>query len=419
MEPQIILKQPNLEKITNEIAPIPDGVHLPYSTFFGHNYFNFSDANIGRIVEFGANEKELAWLSEMSKLDPACRTYSDEIGSSKLHEIARKILQEETKFDLSKYDLYVGAKGAARGALYDVLARLVTRERPFVAYSSPNWIVFDHIVDNVEGLSNIFFAYSGDSFVDGFKNMPLKDQTAALIAVDPANPLAYRLSERNVHDLEEIAGQNGIAVVFDDVFRGLQTKGQRHSASEYSHNSIVVETTSKRFSARGLGVTWTLVPKSLNLKDIPGLNLECEGCADTAALTIEALYDCGYDSRIQERLKQGFDAFAAGFQFKDETLGNLGIGFKGLPFFTYHVPNNWTSQQRVDVMQGFRNLNMTPGIHLLCRINERINTRLISDKEIALGASFVRICPTKETLERTYFAGSLIKDLIQIALSSH
>jgi len=410
-----------LESQPNHLA----GKHLPYGSLFGFDYgFNFMDANIG-FLDFGINTHE---LEAIRKLRVMQQKGCDAESKITLEEIAAKILRDETTFDLSQYNISTSTKGA-REAIITALETIVTPQKPFVMYASPNWI-FDGIVGSVKEARIVeTFIPTADDFVEKFEFISTRIPLCAVILVDPANPLGYRFSKRHIERIEKVAEEQGIIPLFDDVFRGLQEKGKRHSSSEYSHRSIIIETTSKRFGARGLGVTWTLTPKELNLK-LTAKEESCLGCSSLAASVTQSLYETKYGERIQAYITANADAFKQGFYDSftadnligtKKTIGRFVHAFESMPFMTYHF-EEVEPELTINLVRDLKEiygLRITQGFDWICQIREKEKaikegkvTSLI-EREASFASSYVRICPTKETPERSYIAGNQLGTTMQ------
>jgi len=406
-----------LAKIQEAMQNMPNqpnhtaGEHLPYGSLFGLDRgFNFLDANIG-FLDFGTNDTELEAVQKLAAMTrKGCNAKSD----ISLEEIASQILKDETQFDLSKYNLSVSTTGA-RGAIISVLNQIVTPQKPCVMYASPNW-VFDAVVGSVKNarIAETFIP-TAENFVDTFEFVSSKVPLGAVILVDPANPLGYRFTKEQIERIERTSQKYGIVPIFDDVFRGLQAKGERHSSSEYSHCSVIVETTSKRFGARGLGVTWTLTPKELNLT--PSVKEEsCTGCSSLAAVVTQALYETGYGERIQSFLTANAAAFKQGFydSFQEtQPIGRFVHAFPAMPIMTYHFEevDEELTASLVNDLETARGIKLTSGFEWICQVETKEKairdgkiTQLIQ-MEGAFASSYIRICPTKETPDRCYIAG--------------
>lgn len=382
------------------------GYHLPYGTFQGVvKPFDFYAADMG-LLPFGENSSELLALSKISGLSgQGCEAKYD----SSLEEVARKILKRETRFDLSKYNIQTSA-GGARQALINIFMNLLTGKKDSVAYASPNW-AFDEVVPLSGAKPSPFYAHSADMFVDSFAKLPNLESLSSLIVVDPSNPLGYRLTKEHISALEDIADKHGVTLVFDDVFRGMQSKGDRHSAAEYSTRGIVVETTSKRFGARGIGATWSLIPKDIGI-DFPQTLIDCEGCSAMAAAITDSLYDAKYGEKIRNYLIRNTQAFMLGvnevFADRDKNeRGKFSSGFLGMPIITYTLPYGRYSKLE-ELHSLFPALGVTSGLEWISKVPGYVP----SEDEIGLGSSYIRICPTKESADRAYFAGMVIADSV-------
>ncbi|MBS3128864.1 aminotransferase class I/II-fold pyridoxal phosphate-dependent enzyme [Candidatus Woesearchaeota archaeon] len=381
--------------------------HLGYGSPVGELIgFDFRDANID-FAPFGTDAHELEYLRRIiDTIDSGCETVTEK----PLEGVVREILHAETTLELERYNLFTSASGA-RHALVGVLQKLVTQDKPVVLYASPNWI-FDNVMTKVPGAQGYgFHATSAEEFVEGFEQHA-QNNVAALILVDPANPLGYRFNREHIERIESIAERSGIVPIFDDPFRALQEEGKRHSSSQYSSRSVIVETTSKRLGARGLGITWTLVPKQLS-QVTPEIAIGCQGCENIAAITIDSLYQARYGERIREMLIANSKAFQAGLRSVTDQ-GEFRQAFPGMPILTYMLPEylnprevlglldppvlmtsgfDWiTANLRGDPDQDFRNSNKSATKH---------------------GFSYLRICPTKEPADRSYVAGVILGTMVQ------
>ena len=406
------MKKSNLGKGNQNSRLVPGlisaGMHLPYGSFVGIGLggvmiLDMKDANV-QDLEFGEGKSELDWLNLIRQVSAGCDTKYH----ITLEQVAREILMSETTFDLSRYDLHLSASGA-RSAMVSVIDRVTTKDKSFVAYSSPNW-VFDKIVSHTQNAHPLpFFANDSRTFVDNFTRLKNLDQVAAVILVDPSNPLGYRLTREDVREIEGACEKYGIVPIFDDVFRGMQRKGQRHSASEYSTGSVVVETTSKRFGERGLGVTWTLVPKDLvkghNLDSLNS-DLRCPGCYGVAAIITQALYNTDYGEKVRRKLRLNSLAFRRGLLDSlqgTEDRGRFVKAFDAMPLFVYYLPQSCKGMN-LEQLEILATISGTvPGFYFT-----KTSGSELGDNERALANSYLRVCPTKETTLRSYFSGEMI-----------
>jgi aspartate/methionine/tyrosine aminotransferase len=383
--------------------------HMPYGMFTNiFDGINLIDANTPWL-SFGINEKELKYLEQITMAwlqDCKART-----GVS-LEEVARQIISDETEIDLGKYDMKLSANGA-RGAIVEVVKSAISKEKPFVAYASPNWI-FDKIIGEIKGAQICtFHGTNAGEFVDGFEGFAM-EELAALIIVDPANPVGYRLEEAHIRHIEDLAEQYGITVIYDDVFRGLQAHGGRISISEKSRNSVIVETTSKRFGPRGLGATWTLIPKGMRIT--PNITIGCEGCESIVGLITKALYETGYGERMRKMIMENSEALYAGMRdiFSGEPIGDLHQAFDGMPVITYYLPQNVLSHDLAMRLSQSQVL-VKSGVDFICEF-EKIPEGDLNNERILHGLSYIRMCPTKVSADQAYLGGVMIASFVKNAM---
>jgi len=390
--------------------------HLPYGGFVTkYPGADFANASIGE-VPFGTTPEELPYLESMLKaiVTPNCMVTSDFL----LSDVAKRIVSDETSFDLDNYNLFASGFGF-RGAFRDILVQVISKERPFIAYASPNW-VFDEMTGMVDGaLPYSFHATTADEFVESFRRKgaksPKLDHVAALVMVDPANPLGYRLQKEHVEALEEVCLANGIVPIFDDVFRGMQPKGDRHSASEYSHHSVVIESSSKRFGRDAYGATWTLIPKGLDL-NLTVLPIQCRGCDATAAIAVDALYKTGFDTKISNWVQGNANAFRTGARigFGDEPVGEFRQAFPGISILTYFLPKG-TNFSSADLSTGLKlEIVMSSGLDWVCekdlylpKEDDPTSFERMKGERIQNALDYVRICPSKEGPQLSMYSGML------------
>lgn len=396
---------PKIEIIGEKIPLLPVGNHLVYGTFFGPiTELDFRDANIPEL-QFGQTPQEREVVRRLLKR--SCEQKYDKT----LEAVAQEIMQAETTFNLEEYTLSTSAMGA-RSAIASVLTKLVQGKRNIVLYASPNWI-FEQVISTVpDARGGSFYANSGDSFVQACEDIgkEVGDKIAAVIIVDPANPRGYRLSRQHTQYLEELAEKNGYSLVFDDVFRGLQVKESKDTAAMHTKNSIIIETTSKRFGARGAGVTWTLVPKRKNIELEE--TIHCEGCKNTAAYLTDALFSLGYGERVQAWIRANAQAFMAGYKdaFDGPVFGSFVQAFPESPILTLEGITDFNLMWGSDTLRraAAGAVAITSGLDWIKDITGKMIDPRKYREELVEGLSYVRICPTKESPDRCYLGGFLL-----------
>ncbi len=394
-----------------EILDLRAGPHLTYGSLIGPSTgYNFLDANVG-FLPFG---RDLAELESLFKMNLVAQEGCNARAAFNLEDVAREIVGRETDLDLSLYDVHTSTDGA-RGAISRILEARVTTEKPLVGFASPAWI-FDSVVGKIPGAGSVAIsACTADELVYALENDEVTSKLAAVLLVDPSNPLPYRFTREHIERLDELSdGGSKFSLIFDDVFRGLQGQGRMHSASRYSSGGIIVETTSKRFGARGLGATWTLVPKRLKIDLGQSFEDECKGCASIAAVVTRELDEQIHNYTVQETLIARTNAFIAGYGRSfgtNEPYGQFWNAFDGMPILIHMFEGSGpivSSKVKAAALE-IADVRVTSGLDWMVGAEGKlVDFEQGNDThraEIEQGASYIRICPTKEPVDRAFVGG--------------
>lgn len=378
--------------------------HLNYSPAIDLELnMSFRDASV-HYVPLGENEAELDVLERITLANQTKCSTEQEIT---LDEAASFILETETNLDLSQYDLYTDCGGARNSIAEVIKAKAGFFGGRKVAFSSPNWM-FDRIITEIGGVEPVsFFARTADEFVERYSSQ-VDSSYAAVILVDPSNPLGFTMTPEHIAEIEKVSEKYNITPIFDDIFRGLQKRGDRKSASLYSNNSVIVESTSKRFGQRGVGATWTLVPKDVKLK--PKIGIPCKGCDAAAGMIVFSLYKCGYDDKVANHISNNAEAFRRGFHlYVEPEKGQFKQAFPSMPLMTYHSNNPEFDSLEI-AQKGAGIVNINPGIAMTAEGG------MLNLEERAFAKTYMRICPTQTTPDKAYQAGSLLGAILNLNL---
>lgn len=97
---------------------------------------------------------------------------------------------------------------------------------------------------------------------------------AGLWLASPANPTGAVLSGEDLHQLTEWTQTQGLHLVVDEIYHGLDYVGGLPTALQYSDTTFVVNSFSKYFGMTGWRLGWVVVPESLtDLANILAQNL--------------------------------------------------------------------------------------------------------------------------------------------------
>ncbi|PIN81466.1 hypothetical protein COV13_01035 [Candidatus Woesearchaeota archaeon CG10_big_fil_rev_8_21_14_0_10_32_9] len=213
---------------------------------------------------------------------------------------------------------------------------------------------------------------------------------------------------------DNLSNKYGITTIFDDVFRGLKEGDKKLSASENSESGIILETSSKRYGARGVGITWTLVPKTSKVH-LNNNYITDELSLELATRVLSTLNSCKYNETIREHLITNTSAFLFGLNYglnPDKNLGlTYNLPFAGSPFFTLNLPEQLSA---IDLKKtlGEQGIGLTTGYDWMLPSDLRLDQDIKNKVENSTNNNFFRICPTKETPDRCTLAGRIVASQI-------
>lgn len=231
-----------------------EGIPIRYnfgSAHYNYNaFYDFPDETIEHV-------KSLARYEARGKK----RIFKDKRKITPIETVIAEILRDETSLDVDENRIKA-THGSTRGAVDYTLKAIVNGDRR-VAIPIPNW----HFWEIGSAAKDEYeFAYfdgaNTDRLVENFRNLAEEGDIGALLLVNPANPLMYKLSEEVAKELDKIALEHGVEIVIDEVLRGVQPIGERDSIGRYFSRPYIIEGFSKRFGDEPTGhLAYVYVPK--------------------------------------------------------------------------------------------------------------------------------------------------------------
>lgn len=97
--------------------------------------------------------------------------------------------------------------------------------------------------------------------------------------------------------------------------------------------------------------------------------------------------------------------------------GAPAIGFDGMPLCTYHFPQSFIQEKHADCLSLLHDylaqaVGVTPGCRWICDLENRQSVGMLSEEEVALGVSYVHMCPTKKLPHCLYAASELVGGVV-------
>ena len=195
--------------------------------------------------------------------------------------------------------------GSSGGFILAFLSLFETGER--VALANPGYPPYRHILTAlgcepvlIETSAETRWALSAKALIAEHRKKPL----AGLVVASPANPTGTMLDAETLAQLIAVAEAEGIRVISDEIYHGLDYAFAAETAAKLSERALVINSFSKYFCMTGWRVGWMVVPESLvrAVERLQGnLAISVPTLAQVAA---EAAFD-GHDE--MQTVKHGYE----------------------------------------------------------------------------------------------------------------
>jgi aspartate/methionine/tyrosine aminotransferase len=135
-----------------------------------------------------------------------------------------------------------------------------------VALANPGYPPYRHILTAlgcepvlIDTGPDTRWALSPDALIDAHRKTPLK----GLLVASPTNPTGTMMSAEALRALIEAAEGEGIRVISDEIYHGLDYAFRPETALKLSERSVVINSFSKYFCMTGWRVGWMVLPPAL------------------------------------------------------------------------------------------------------------------------------------------------------------
>lgn len=197
--------------------------------------------------------------------------------------VVKKILDAETSLNAPEARIKPFI-GRTREAIDYALSNIAMDKRR-VALPVPNWSFWQHMGIDQGGLYSFDFfrALNPEELVTNFQSLAKTETLDAVILTSPSNPIGYRIDSSTAKEIDKIAQRYGVAVVVDDLLRGVQPLGDRESIAVNFSQPYVIEGFSHRFGQVLGEFSYILVPEGVEPFHLPlamqyGLSEAVEFC---------------------------------------------------------------------------------------------------------------------------------------------
>ncbi|MDY6764832.1 MAG: pyridoxal phosphate-dependent aminotransferase, partial [Halobacteria archaeon] len=132
------------------------------------------------------------------------------------------------------------------------------------------------------------------------------DDTAAIIVNSPSNPTGSVQTREEMKAFAEIADDNDVMLISDEVYHKLIYEGEHHSPAEFGDNVVTIDAVSKTYSMTGWRLGYVIAEEETVGKMIK-VHQYIQACA-TAASQYAALEALTGPQDAPDRMKEEFEA---------------------------------------------------------------------------------------------------------------
>ena len=237
-------------------------------------------------------------------LGPSPLGYTETLGIPSLRARIARFYRE--KYGLTvEPERVVVTTGSSAGFILAFLAMFEPGDR--VAIANPGYPPYRHILSAlgcepvlVETSAATRFAITGDSLRAAHARKPI----AGVLIASPANPTGTMMTPQGLAELIEAAEAEGIRVISDEIYHGLDYAIPAETALRLSERAVVINSFSKYFCMTGWRIGWMVVPEPL-LRPIERLQGNLAISVPTLSqIAAEAAFEGGVEL---EAIKHGYE----------------------------------------------------------------------------------------------------------------
>jgi aspartate/methionine/tyrosine aminotransferase len=195
--------------------------------------------------------------------------------------------------------------GSSGGFILAFLALFEPGDR--VALANPGYPPYRHILSAlgcepvlIETSASTRWALTGKALIAAHRDKPLK----GVVIASPANPTGTMMDADHLAQLIAVAEAEGIRVISDEIYHGLDYAFAAETAANISERAVVINSFSKYFCMTGWRVGWMVVPPSM-LRAVERLQ---QNLAISVPALSQVAAEAAFDGRTEmEAVKHGYE----------------------------------------------------------------------------------------------------------------
>ena len=274
-------------------------------------------------------------------LDDGFTHYTANKGIVELRDAISSKFKEENKLEVDPESVIVTV-GASQ-ALYISLQALVDRGDE-VLIPDPGFLSYDAFVKLAEGKmvpvslkEENEFRMTPEDVLD-----KITPKTKAIILNSPSNPTGAVMRKEDIKGIAEIAEDQGIYLISDEVYEHILYEGKHYSPGRYTENAVTINAFSKTYAMTGFRIGYMAAKPEIaeELLKVHQYNVACASSLSQIA-GLEAL------NGPQKCVREMVTEFKRRRDLVVKRLNEMGIAFKAPEGAFYVFPRVPNSQEFV------------------------------------------------------------------------
>ncbi|MCF6249469.1 MAG: pyridoxal phosphate-dependent aminotransferase [Desulfobacula sp.] len=131
-----------------------------------------------------------------------------------------------------------------------------------IIVSDPHYACYENFINYVQGVPVTVQVHEKEGFIytPGAIREKITPKTKAIFINSPSNPTGNVIPEKRMRQIVEIARENNLYIISDEIYHGLVYEGKDHSIYEFTDKAFVLNGFSKLFAMTGLRLGYLISP---------------------------------------------------------------------------------------------------------------------------------------------------------------
>ncbi|MFO7886658.1 MAG: pyridoxal phosphate-dependent aminotransferase [Desulfobacteraceae bacterium] len=195
----------------------------------------------------------------MAAFDSKETSYTHSLGDIRLRKAICAFYKKEYKVDISP-DQIIVTSGTSPAML--LLFSVLINPGDEIIISDPHYPCYSNFIKFTGGIPAVVPVYEdqGFQFTPEAIKEKINPRTKGIFINSPSNPTGNLMPENKMREIADIARENQIPVISDEIYHGLVYRGEARSILEFTEDAFVFNGFSKLFAMTGLRLGYLIAP---------------------------------------------------------------------------------------------------------------------------------------------------------------